>query len=164
MDTIIVYLCSSMCLFIYIPVVWMGIKQIISQNATLDVKMRRYLFTGPSAVLFGVSQALGGVVAIAGVMLAVQNYNLLYIPLFVALGAGLSMGGFTLAQRMVHEDNVVDLTPRIDLGSFFMWNVGFQQVNDPQDDFVSVEDEDIITLSPDDVTVIDDDDIKSSNL
>lgn len=157
MDTLIVYLCSSVCLLIYMPVVWMGIKQIINQNATIDIKMRRYLFTGTSAVFLGLGQMLGGLVAMTGVMLAVQNYNLLYIPLFVGLGAFVSMGGLWLARKTVDEDHVVDLTPRIDLGSFFMRNINFGQDQAQDDGFISADDEDIITLSPDDVTVIDED-------
>lgn len=160
MDTIIVYVCSSTCLFIYIPVVWMGIKQVINQNATIDIKLRRYMFTGTSAVLFGLGQMLGGIVAISGVMLAIQNYNLLYIPLFIGLGALVSMGGMWLARKTIDEDQVIDLTPRIDIGNFFMRNINFGQVNQPSDDegFISPDGDDVITLSPDDVTVIDGDD------
>jgi cytochrome c biogenesis protein CcdA len=156
MNTLIVYLCSSLCLLIYIPAVLAGVREITDQRATINLRMRRFQFTGTSAMLFGAGQTLGGVMCIIGVILAVQNYNLLYIPLFVILGGVVSLGGFWLARKTAVGEYEMDMTPRIDLNSFIMRNIHFQQEQQEQPaDYV--DDDDVITLSPDDVTVIDDD-------
>ncbi len=152
MNTLIVYLCSSLCLLIYVPAVLAGVREITDQRATINLRMRRFQFTGTSAMLFGIGQTLGGVVCIVGVMLAVQNYNLLYIPLFMILGGLVSLAGFWLARKTAIGEYEIDMTPQIDLSQFIMRNINFQHGTTIDED----DDQDIITLSPDDVTVVDD--------
>jgi flagellar biosynthesis protein FliQ len=154
MGAIVVYLCSGLCMMVYVPAVFLGIQEIFRQQATFDLRLKRLQFTGASAVFFGIGQTLGGLVAIVGVGLAIQNMNLLYIPLFVLFGGAVSMIGLWIARKTAKGEYEIDLMPKIDIAGM---QVNFTNFTVPQAQ--DTQSDDVITVRAEDVMIIDSDDV-----
>ncbi len=152
MSAFIVYLCSGLCMLVYIPAVLVGVKDIITRRATFDTRrFKRFQFTGVSAIIFGIGQTIGGLIAMLGVVQAVQNFNLLYIPLYVLFGGGFSLLGLWLARKTAQGEYELDMTPKIDISG-----IRINLVNFPSVQMSHNEPDDMVTISPDDVTTLED--------
>lgn len=153
MGSFIVFLCSGLCLLIYLPVIGLGINQIRSRRATFTlgaaVNRRIYRFTDTAAVLFGIGQLLSGTASVVGVMLALRYTNLLFLLIGILAGGLLAMGALWLARRTQSGEYAFDVSqmgPQITFTqSGFTFNRNMQgQSNETDEDVVVMDSEDAV--------------------
>lgn len=154
---IIVFLCSAACLLVYVPVVLMGINQMRTRDVTFSFGGSSGLkvahFDGAAAVFFGMGQVLSGSAAIIGVMLAMQNTNLLFLPASVAVGALIAYAGLWVARRVQRGEYEFDVVQQAPQGTYISTETGFVfTFGDESSSTRSVDD--VIVLDPDDVSVV----------
>ncbi|MFW5691257.1 MAG: hypothetical protein ACOCXZ_02040 [Chloroflexota bacterium] len=147
MNSVFVVLCSGLCLLVYMPVLLLAVRQIRTRQVEFSLgglnNVRMLRFSGPAAVFFGIGQFLSAAISIGGILLALQETNLLYIPLGVIAGAFIAAGGLYVARQMQpghYEVQVGSATFSVRDGGFVINN----PVNQPgftPDDVVIIEEE-----------------------
>lgn len=159
MGTFFVYVCSALCLLVYIPVVLNGARGLMTREAKFNSRFMLVVFKGTPAIIFSVGQTAGGALSIYGIMLAVSNNNLLYIPPFVLLGAAVSMAALFIARKTATGEHQMQFTQphiRINLQNIRTQYGGINYPGtgqaQPADD-----DPDVITIDAEDVKPVEDD-------
>lgn len=162
MGTFFVYVCSALCLLVYIPVVLNGMRGLMTRQTQFNSRLMMVVFKGTPAIIFSIGQTAGGVLSIYGIMLAVSNNNLLYIPPFVLLGAAISMAALYLARKAATGEHEMQFTQphiRINLQNIRTYQGGINYPADTGAGRVDSADDDpnVITIEAEDVRPVDDD-------
>lgn len=104
MGSFFVYVCSGMCFLVYLPVLMMGVNQVLTRRVGVTLRLPNrqipVALGGLPAFVFGLGQLFSGLAAVAGISLAIQNNNVIYLIAGAIIGAIIALIGFALAVRV----------------------------------------------------------------